>query len=41
MIHAPDTQKSHPWRMTVRRMNHPFPPLFDVIGRADVGRSVR
>jgi hypothetical protein len=21
-----------PWRVTVRRMNHPFPPLFDDIG---------
>jgi hypothetical protein len=22
----------HPWRVTVRRIDHPFPPLFDVIG---------
>ena len=26
----------HPWRMTVRRTNHPFPPLFEIIG--SVGR---
>jgi len=32
MFISPDTQKSHPWRVTVRRINHPSPPLFEIIG---------
>jgi hypothetical protein len=30
-----------PWRVTVRRMNHPFPPLFEIIGSTGRREFVR